>query len=69
MNILQNMPASGIVVIAIISVLFVLAVILLFYVRLRYSLLENGAGGTNSESRGFRAALLAEYTASYKQYG
>ena len=69
MNILQNMPASGVVVIAIIAVLFVLAVILLFYVRLRYRLLEGKASGTNPESRGFRAALLSEYTAAYKQYG
>ena len=69
MNVLQNMPASGIVVIAIIGVLFVLAVILLFYVRLRYSLLESGAGVVNPDSRGFRAVLLQEYTASYKQYG
>ena len=66
---LKNMPASGIIVISIISALFVLAVILLFYVRLRYRLLEGKASGTNLESRGFRAALLSEYTAAYKQYG
>ena len=66
---LKNMPASGIIVISIIAALFVLAVILLFYVRLRYRLLEGKASGTNLESRGFRAALLSEYTAAYKQYG
>ena len=69
MNILQNMPASGIAVITIIAILFVLAVILLFYVRLRYSLLESKASGTGLDSRGFRAALLSEYTAAYKQFG
>ncbi len=69
MKTIQNMPASGVVVIGIIAVLFVLAVILLFYVRLRYRLLEGKASGTNPESRGFRAALLSEYTAAYKQYG
>lgn len=66
---LKNMPASGIIVISIIAALFALAVILLFYVRLRYRLLEGKASGTNLESRGFRAALLSEYTAAYKQYG
>lgn len=66
---LKNMPASGIIVISIIAALFVLAVILLFYVRLRYRLLEGKASGINLESRGFRAALLSEYTAAYKQYG
>ena len=69
MSVLKNMPASGIIVITIIAFLFVLAVILLFYVRLRYRLLEGKASGTNQESRGFRAALLSEYTAAYKQYG
>ena len=69
MSVLKNMPASGIIVITIIAFLFVLAVILLFYVRLRYRLLEGKASGTNPESRGFRAALLSEYTAAYKQYG
>ena len=57
---LQNMPASGIIVISVIALLFILAVILLFYVRLRYRLLEGRASGTNQEARGFRAALLKE---------
>ena len=69
MNILKTMPATGVIVISVIAVLFVLAVILLFYVRLRYRLLEGRASGTNSESRGFRAALLTEYTEAYRQYG
>ena len=69
MNMIKNMPASGVIVISIIAILFVLAVILLFYVRLRYRLLEGKASGTNQESRGFRSALLSEYTAAYKQFG
>ena len=71
MSILKTMPASGVIVISIIAVLFVLAVILLFYVRVRYRLLEGKAGGSNQnqEARGFRAALLKEYTEAYRQYG
>ena len=69
MSVLKNMPATGVMVIAVISVLFILAVILLFYVRIRYSFLEGKARGNNPETRGFRSALLKEYTAAYKQYG
>ena len=69
MSVLKNMPATGIIVIGIIAVLFVLAVVLLFYVRLRYRLLEGKASGRNLDARGFRAALLSEYTAAYKEYG
>ena len=69
MNALQNMPASGVIVIAVITVLFLLAVILLFYVRLRYRLLENKASGSSPEAKGFRAAVLSQFTAAYKQYG
>ena len=69
MSILKTMPASGIIVISVIAVLFILAVILLFYVRVRYRLLEGRASGTDQEARGFRAALLKEYTEAYRQYG
>lgn len=69
MEVLKNMPVSGVMVIAVISVLFILAVVLLFYVRLRYHILEGKASGSRTESRGFRAAVLKEYTAAYKQYG
>ena len=66
---LQSMPASGVIVISVIAVPFLLAVILLLYVRLRYRLLEGRASGTDLEARGFRAALLSEYTEAYRQYG
>ncbi|MBQ9662345.1 MAG: hypothetical protein IJV40_04240 [Oscillospiraceae bacterium] len=69
MSVLKNMPVTGVMVIAVIAVLFILAVILLFYVRIRYSFLEGKARGNNLEVRGFRSALLKEYTAAYKQYG
>ena len=69
MDVLKNMPASGVLVIAIIAVLFILAVVLLFYIRIRYRFLEGKASGSNPEARGFRAAILSEYTAAYKQYG
>ena len=68
MSVLRTMPVSGVIVIAVIAILFVLAVILLFYVRIRYRFLEGKARG-NEASRGFRSAILKEYTAAYKQYG
>ena len=69
MGALRNMPVTGVLVIAVITVLFILAVILLFYVRIRYRLLEGKARGNDLEVRGFRSAVLKEYTAAYKQYG
>ena len=69
MGVLQDMPRSGVIVIAIIAALFVLSVILLFYVRLRYRLLESGAAGSEPRGRGFRAVLLEEYTEAYRQSG
>ena len=69
MGALRNMPVTGVLVIAVIAVLFILAVILLFYVRIRYRFLEGKARGNDPEVRGFRSAVLKEYTAAYKQYG
>ena len=69
MGALRNMPVTGVLVIAVIAVLFILAVILLFYVRIRYRFLEGKARGSDPEVRGFRSAVLKEYTAAYKQYG
>ena len=40
MGALRTMPVTGVLVIAVITVLFILAVILLFYVRIRYRLLQ-----------------------------
>ena len=69
MEVLKNMPVTGVMVIAVISVLFILAIVLLFYLRIRYRILEGKASGSKAESRGFRAAILKEYAAAYKQYG
>ena len=43
MSQLQHMPAGGFVVIVIIGILFILAVILLFHVFLRYKVLAGKA--------------------------
>ena len=69
MGALRTMPVTGMLVIAVIAILFILAVILLFYVRIRYRFLEGKARGNDPEVRGFRSAVLKEYTAAYKQYG
>ena len=66
---LHNMPVAGFVVIVIIAILFVLSVILLFYTYLRYRILAGKAKGSGEEGRGFKAVLLDEYIAAYKQYG
>ena len=65
----RNIPPAGLIVIAVIGALFVLAVILLLYVHMRYRLLSLGASGQGEEGRGFRGALLKEYVAAYKKYG
>jgi len=66
---LHNMPAAGFVVIVIIGILFVLSIVLLFHTYLRYKVLAGKARGSGEESRGFKAVLLDEYIAAYKQYG
>ncbi len=66
---LSNMPTVGTVVIVIIGLLFTLALILLVHVYLRYKLLAGKAKGDPEHSRGFRAALLEEYTNAYQKYG
>ena len=68
-NNIRNMPFAGFVVILIILALFVLAVVLLFHLYLRYKLLAGKASGTGEDSRGFKGALLSAYVAAYKQYG
>ena len=65
----RNIPPAGLIVIAVIGALFVLAVILLLYVHMRYRLLSLGASGQGEEGRGFRGALLKEYVAAYEKYG
>ncbi len=73
MNNLSNMPTVGVVVILIIALLFAAALLLLFHVYLRYKLLAGKAKGRSPEDaekvRGFRAAVLEEYTNAYRKYG
>ena len=69
-HILDNMPPVGFVVIVIIALLFVLSLVMLFHVYLRYRILAGKATGEDAEeTRGFRGALLESYTAAYKKYG
>ena len=69
MSNLKNLPAAGFAVIVIIGVLFALAVALLFWVYLRYKLLERKASGAEEDKWGFRARLMSEYKDAYKRYG
>ena len=69
MNILSNMPVAGLVVMIVIGLLFALAVILLFTVWLRYRMLTGKVKGDPEKVRGFRAAVLTEYTNAYRKYG
>lgn len=70
MGLLQNMPAAGQIVIVVIAALFALALILLFYVCLRYKFLTILTSGVPAEKTGgFHDALLKEYAAAYQKYG
>ena len=69
MSNLQHMPSGGFVVIVIIGFLFLLAVILLFHVFLRYKVLAGKASGDDQNAKGFKAALLGQYIDAYKKYG
>lgn len=55
MNVLASMPASGIIVIAAIAILFVLAVLLLFYTWGRYKGLAGMVKGSLDRDNGFPA--------------
>ena len=71
MSNLKNLPTPGLVVIVVILALFALAVALLFFLAARYKLLASKAqgDGRDEDGRGFRAALLREFTAAYQKYG
>ncbi len=69
MGLFQNLPVGGFVVILLIALLFVLALLLLFYVCARYRALAAGSKGDGEAQRGFRKALLEEFSASYQKYG
>lgn len=69
MNVLASMPASGIIVIAAIAILFVLAVLLLFYTWGRYKGLAGMVKGGLDRDNGFLRFTVNDFAAAYKKYG
>ena len=69
MNVLASMPASGIIVIAAIAILFVLAVLLLFYTWGRYKGLAGMVKGALDRDNGFLRFTVNDFADAYKKYG
>ncbi len=69
MNVLVSMPASGIIVIAAIAILFVLAVLLLFYTWGRYKGLAGMVKGGLDRDNGFLRFTVNDFADAYKKYG
>jgi len=69
MNVLASMPASGIIVIATIAILFVLAVLLLFYTWGRYKGLAGMVKGGLDRDNGFLRFTVNDFADAYKKYG
>lgn len=69
MNVLTSMPASGIIVIAAIAILFVLAVLLLFYTWGRYKGLAGMVKGGLDRNNGFLRFTVNDFADAYKKYG
>ena len=69
MNVLASMPASGIIVIAAIAKLFVLAVLLLFYTWGRYKGLAGMVKGGLDRDNGFLRFTVNDFADAYKKYG
>lgn len=69
MNVLASMPASGIIVIAAIAILFVLAVLLLFYTWGRYKGLAGMVKGGLDRDNGFLRFTVNDFADVYKKYG
>ena len=63
------MPASGIIVIAAIAILFVLAVLLLFYTWGRYKGLAGMVKGGLDRDNGFLRFTVNDFADAYKKYG
>ncbi|MBR5343565.1 MAG: MotA/TolQ/ExbB proton channel family protein [Oscillospiraceae bacterium] len=68
MGLFRNLPAGGFAVIVIIALLFILALLILFYTSARYRRLAALSAGAE-EKRGFHKALLDEFSAAYQKYG
>ena len=69
MEILSNMPFSGILVIAIIAALFVFSLIVLFSVYSRYKYLSHEISGTTDQRNRFMRYTVNQFAESYKRYG
>ena len=69
MNVLASMPASGIIVIAAIAILFVLTVLLLFYTWGRYKGLAGMVKGSLDRNNGFLRFTVNDFADAYKKYG
>ncbi|MBR1659273.1 MAG: MotA/TolQ/ExbB proton channel family protein [Oscillospiraceae bacterium] len=69
MDVIRSMPPAGFIVIVVILCLFVLAVVLLAHLYIRYKYLAAKASGEPARPGSFGGAVLAEYAAAYKKYG
>ena len=69
MNVLASMPASGIIVIAAIAILFVLAVLLLFYTWGRYKGLAGMVRGGLDRNNGFLRFTVNDFPTPIRNTG
>ena len=70
MGLLQTLPAGGFAVIVLIAILFILALLILFYTSARYRALSAASEGSGEgKKRGFYKELLSNFSASYQKYG
>lgn len=66
---LKNMPLAGIVVIIAILGLFILSVIVLFHVYLRYKRISSQVSSGLKENNGFLRYTVNRYAEAYKHFG
>ena len=69
MNRLSGMPVAGVLVIAIIVILFALAVFLLFATYLRYMRLASMINGKPVKENAFLRFVVTDFADAYKKYG
>lgn len=65
----SGVPAVGIVVIAVIVLLFALSVLLLFYTYGRYKRLANQVSAASGKDSAFLRFILTDFAEAYKKYG
>ena len=66
---LKDMPSVGITVIILISILFALAVILLFYTYLRYKMITGEVNGTFNQTNRFLRYTVNQFADAFERYG